>query len=171
VTALGRVLRRGTSEVHFLADLPLSRRPGHRPCGNGARTAPTTQDLGCTVVGLRLCEFVEAGHAATQRRSGSPPLLTAGIIPAPEKDRRDRVRYATIRKEGRAGCRVTANTGPMREPRTVLRRMPCTIAEFQACASERDRPFRSAFGRWHRPAKGYPFQNPRSYRERPNCNL
>jgi alkylation response protein AidB-like acyl-CoA dehydrogenase len=25
--------------------------------------------------------------------------------------------------------------------------MPCTIAEFQACASERDRPFRSFFGR------------------------
>jgi hypothetical protein len=31
VTALGRALRRGTSEVHSCAKLPVSRRPGHPP--------------------------------------------------------------------------------------------------------------------------------------------
>jgi hypothetical protein len=46
VTALGRVLRRGVSEVHFLADLPLPRRPGHRPYGNGARTGRTRATRG-----------------------------------------------------------------------------------------------------------------------------
>jgi hypothetical protein len=118
------------------------------PCGISTDSAPDFRGWApaVRVRGSRSRSYSEAVW--------KPAAVKAGIIPAPEKDRRDRVRYATIRKEGRAGCRVTANTGPMREPRTVLRRMPCTIAEFQACASDRDCPFRSAFGRWHRPTKG-----------------
>jgi Major Facilitator Superfamily len=96
------------------------------------------------------------GRSSSRSPSGPPSRTRTAGSPAAGVD------LAVVLAELRLRDPVGGRVGPMREPRTVLRRIPCAIAEFQACASERDRPFRSAFGRWHRLAKGVSVPKPQN---------